>query len=246
MENEFVTFKTFPDYVTCREFTGLLDENSIPYEIDDDDIGVPDSLIGSDPSNKIRLKIRQQDFSLVKLLVERHDGEAIRSVGRDHYLFSFSNEELKEILERPDEWNSFDVALAKRILSERGFAINETDLKQKEEARIAALARSEAASLALLASGFFFSFFGVIIAWAIFTSMYGWFALAFGVIFATLGPLIGYSIAWFKKTLPDGRRVYKYRVSDRKKGVMIFFTGLIFLTLLVFYIIRWTFGSGLS
>ncbi len=215
----------------------MLDENSIFYEIENDVQGYPDTLLGSDPSNKIILKIRQQDFSLVNLLVQRNDEEAIKSVSPDHYLFSFSDDELKEILEKADEWSSFDVSLAKRILKERGQMIPEQEIALKQQKRKLEMARPENAPLSLILTGFLFSLGGAALGYFLFLVIPGWFGNVFAVTLAGIGPAIGYAITWFKKMLPDGTKMYKYEDSDRKKGFAIFITGSVLAITLWMYIL---------
>ena len=44
----------------------------------------------------------------------------IEVIDDDYYLLSFSDDELIDVVSKSDEWNKFDVSLAKKLLKERG------------------------------------------------------------------------------------------------------------------------------
>jgi hypothetical protein len=69
----------------------------------------------------------------------------------------------------------------------------------------------------------------------------GW--IIVGYITAFLGGVLGIFIGWhllsFKKTLPDGQRVYEYDTNARKHGQKILIIGIVCLTFgLCYKIIR--------
>ncbi|MEI9912162.1 MAG: hypothetical protein WDO71_22415 [Bacteroidota bacterium] len=54
----------------------------------------------------------------------------------DYYLFSFSDDELMDVLRKPDEWNEFDLYWAKKILHIRGVEIKPEDLEKAKQERL--------------------------------------------------------------------------------------------------------------
>ena len=135
----------------------------------------------------------------------------VLNVDSSHYLYSFSEEELLDILLKPDEWSVFDFELSRKILKERGkdFSPGVLDLIKKR--RIEELAKPEPSQSTWIFAGYLFAF-------------------TTGVI----GALIGWHLMVFKKTLPDGKRVYGHNESDRRHGQFIFVIGTLitFLTIL--------------
>lgn len=96
-----------------------------------------------------------------------------------HYLLTSTNEELVEILAHPSAWCGFDVAHAKRLISERG--IDMKKVEERKAAHIHQLRRGRCASKKLI--------------------FFGW-------VFSILGGLIGLGIAWslvyMKEKTPHG------------------------------------------
>jgi hypothetical protein len=62
----------------------------------------------------------------------------------------------------------------------------------------------------------------------------GYFSAIFGGLF---GIMIGWTLAYFKKTLPDGYRIYAYREEDRNHGTRILLISSI--SLIGWLFVRW-------
>ena len=75
------------------------------------------------PKNKFKpkyiLKIKQDDFSAVDDILLKLSSENLNTVENDHYLFSFSDNELNDVISNKNEWCELDFLLAKKILSTR-------------------------------------------------------------------------------------------------------------------------------
>lgn len=50
-----------------------------------------------------------------------------------------------------------------------------------------------------------------------------------------LGIFIGWFLTTYKKTLPNGERVYEYNENDRKQGRRILFIGIVIFAIAVIY-----------
>lgn len=70
------------------------------------------------------MKLPPAQFDEVKKLEEKESEEQLKNVNPDYYLFQFSNDELKDVLMKPDEWNFFDQLLARKLLLERNVALD--------------------------------------------------------------------------------------------------------------------------
>src|SRR5690349_2135740 len=71
---------------------------------------------GLDP--QIHLKIKNTDFTRSNQIIDEYISQHLATVDPDYYLFDFSDEELLEIIHKPDEWNNQDVMIAKKILAD--------------------------------------------------------------------------------------------------------------------------------
>lgn len=136
--------------------------------------------------------------------MDKSADELLKSMNKDHYLFEFPNEELYEILTKPDEWNSFDYKLAQLILKDRDQDINEDFFHSLKKKRIAELSKPDKGQDFWIISGYIFSLLG-----------------------GFLGILIGWFLWTMKKTLPNGEKVYIYSDPDRRHGRRIFTIGIV-------------------
>jgi hypothetical protein len=195
MNSEFLTFQQFNDPALAEDLIDLLIENNINYLVEEDIMNVavnPLTAINNELSKVYFVKIHPDDF--IKYVDE---------VEADHYLFGFSNEELLEVLEKEDEWSSFDYELAKKILNQRGVTVDPKKLAALNESRLDELRQPEKSQT---------------------------FLIFLGYLFALLGGLVGIFIGWHffshKKTLPNGEQVYGYNETDRKHGRIIFYLAI--------------------
>lgn len=210
MKKEFVTYRNFDDEGRATAIADALADNGIEFEIAQDRDSL-DSLYGGQSSIKqFYVKIQQKDFEKADFILADISQQQLASVDKNHYLYKFTDDELFDVVSKPDEWNEFDVELAKKILAERGKSINSEVISLLKQRRVNELTKPE-------------------------ETHKGW--IFAGYLFALLGGLLGIFIGWqlynFKKTLPDGQRVYAYGKNDRRHGLRILILGIImFLTIL--------------
>lgn len=128
---EFVTYKRFSEQEQAKELVDILEENEIEYSVSEDRDSL-DSLYGGDNQFKqlYFVKIKKQDFETVNNILITQSGKHLDNVDKDHYLFTFTNEELYDILAKPDEWNEFDFLLAQKILKNRGKPMDQEKVKE--------------------------------------------------------------------------------------------------------------------
>lgn len=203
----FVTYKKFHEKDQVDALTQVLKENDIEFEIDEDRESL-DSLYGSKHfTHWYYVKIRQPDFSKANALLLNISDVVLEAVDKDHYLFGFSDDELFDLLTKPDEWNELDYQLAKKILKERGRDISAEAMELLKKQRIAELAKPEEHDSFWIYAGYIFALLG-----------------------GAIGILIGISLLTAKKTLPDGRRVYTYSQADRRHGnQIVVISGIVFI-----------------
>jgi hypothetical protein len=127
-------------------------------------------------------------------------------------LFSFSNEELKEIIEKKDEWNDLDYALSINLLKNRGVEITKEEILEAKNKRVEELRKPDISSSKWIDLGYVFAILG-----------------------GFLGFVIGYLLLTQKKTLPNGERIFAYSLDDRKHGKRILYVGTFFFMFYIFY-----------
>lgn len=211
MQNLFSTFKKYNSVDQTKEVIKLLNAKGIETQYGDSIASVDGLFTGNNAPPDYEVKIKISDFEKANELLKKLAEDQINQVDKDYYLFSFSDEELYDILLKQDEWNEFDYTLAKKLLAERGKSIDGNLIKSLQKQRLNDLAKPEENQKPWIIAGY-----------------------ALAVLGGFLGIIIGYLLMSSKKTLPNGQKVYSYSGNDRSHGKMIFYIALI---LLPFYII---------
>ena len=210
MSDVFLTFKTFTDAETAEDFSEVLKQKDIPYYIEEDSL-VFDPSYANNPLNKdYRLKIRQQDFEAAHEVLGQYYSNQLNDVSKDYYLFDFTDEELEDIIAKPDEWGHFDYQLAQKLLSERGKEVKPQKAHELREKRISELSEPETVKHSSVVWGYVLCFF-----------------------FFPISLIMGWTWGYSKKTLPNGERVYRHDAYARKHGRRIFNLGITVLVLTV-------------
>lgn len=205
MQEEFLTYQRFIKKEDAVELAELFATHSIQAEIENASIYFDPSYVKNEINYEFRVKLRSVDFAKADALLLDISKQQIDNVEKDYHLFSFSNDELMEIVTRNDEWSKFDYTLALKILKDRGLEVNEHLLESLQKQRLKDLAKQDDDQST----------------WVI-----------FGYIMAFLGGLIGVFLGWHlhshKKTLPNGDTMYSFSPRVRKHGFRIFILGIVF------------------
>lgn len=211
MEPEFITYKKFNDIALANELAELLDENNVTYFLEEEDL-VFNPAFSYTNTKEYAVKVRPEDFERVNDLLKQDADENIGDVEADYYLFAFTNEELMDVVTKADEWSVFDVQLARKLLTERGHVISDDEIEDIEEKRIDDLRRPDGPQTSWIVIGYLAALLG-----------------------GVFGIFIGWHLKNYKKTLPDGERVYEYSERDRWHGTVIFYASIVVLSLAVMY-----------
>lgn len=212
MKEEFVIFKKFSNQNSVIETAELLKENNIEYLIEDISVNFDPILANNEFGKEYCLKLKKADFEKAeKLLIDQTQTE-IDSVDKNYYLFSFTNDELIDVISKNDEWNEFDVSLAKKLLKVRGNEISEEKISEMKKERIIELSKPEEGQNRYIVLGYIF-----------------------GVLGGLLGFFIGWHLMTYKKTLPNGEKIYCYSTEDRKHGNQILIISVICLLISILF-----------
>ena len=212
MKEEFLIFQKFNSESQATEIGSLLKENKVEFLIENISINFDPILSNNEFGKEYCIKIKQNDFEKANDVIRKKTKTEINKIQDDYYLLSFSNEELIDVIEKSDEWNKFDVELAHKLLKERGNEITTEQINELKKQRIIELSKPEEGQ-----------------------NIY----IIIGYVCALLGGLLGIFIGWhlltFKKTLPNGNRIYSYSENDRKQGNRIVILSGIFIIIWILY-----------
>ena len=193
--NEFALFQSFFTEDEAADIIEQFRENGIDYRMDRSKELLDRAFIGENLEKKFFLKIRSSDFSKANQVLDARILQNITALEKDYYLFSFTNDELIEILSKPDEWSRQDYLIARKILDERGEYISEDVINDLKSKRINELGREESEPILSIVAGYIL---------ALLVSIVG---LFFGLAFLTA-----------KKNIPNGKKVFAYSRNTRKHG----------------------------
>ncbi len=231
-QKEFVTYREFGDKDMTRLMTDILDENSIPYQVEDNSDSLDSTIIGTAHQGFL-VKLRSEDFETVNSILETKADEELESIEKDYFMFQFSDEELKDVLVKASEWSHLDVALAQKLLRDRGVEYSRESILEMREEEIKASQKTEEASTFWIVMTYFILLCLVIIP---FVKNY------FMPIFLILIPFIMGAVYLFSKKVDlAGNKHFTYGIKTRKHGkYLTILGGLVF----VIYILLMTTFNG--
>jgi hypothetical protein len=120
MDN-FIEFQRFPDFNTASELIDILDANRILYQVDDSATRFDIANASTNPmENQVIVRIKETDFETVNNLCEKKTSQAEENIGVDHYLYTFSDNDIIDVIANPEEWTELEVKIANEIFKQRG------------------------------------------------------------------------------------------------------------------------------
>lgn len=210
-------FRKSNDQHIIEEITSILSRHSIPYRTIDNEKDFDPSFTPNPGRIQYQVLISDSDFEIANKAVSEYYAQEV-AIPEDYYLLEYSDEELKEILFKKDEWNEFDYEAAKKILKERGEDVSEEELEGINQMRLDSLRNDYEKPQEVknyITIGYIFAIIGCL------------FSLAWGMlIFVSYA--IAIAIIKLKKQLPNGERVYYFNEQDRKHGQRILWLSIIF------------------
>jgi hypothetical protein len=210
-QGEFAFYREFHTLEYAREYTSMLDRNHILYRLENSsDLLIDKAIVGQKLMPEAVLKILPRDFPRVNRLIE----QMIESqpVPPGHYLLDFTDLELFDILEQSDEWTVEDLALARKVLRERGLPVSSEQIRRMKEERYRELRSGKKGQIHWL-----LIYLACIIAGL----------LLFSPLFLLAGLGMGYYYWQDRSTDPEGRRFYTFEPVTRQWGRYIFIGGIV-------------------
>src|ERR1035437_528322 len=115
---ELITLKKINTNEEASTIIELLQKNDIEYTLEKEDI--QDAELAGDLAFGIDIKVKAEDLEKAEELLKDIEEIDVERLEKDYYLFAFSDSELIEILQKPDEWSYNDYLWGQDILKQRG------------------------------------------------------------------------------------------------------------------------------
>jgi len=113
---KFIEYEKFTDKIDAEEFILLLKENNIPYETDETEMKF--RLVENPEADNVVVKIKESDISKVNLLYRIKENEEYENY-KNHFLYTFSDEDIIDVVVNQSDWSSLEIRIANRIAKER-------------------------------------------------------------------------------------------------------------------------------
>ena len=217
MTPDLLLFQRFISREAAQDVVALLAASGITGQVVADG-SIADGITTFQPQPAALLLLRGADFGRAREVLREAVAAQAATVTDDHYLFTFTDEELRDVLTKPDEWSALDGALAQRILRERGRELPAAAVKALAAKRIETLAEPLEVPPFHLVLGY--------------VSVVGG---------GLLGVLFGLYLMTSLTTLPNGSRVPAYVVSARRHGRVLVVLGAV---VFVGVLLKALFGTG--
>jgi hypothetical protein len=209
---DFEVFKSFYSEEQALALQTLLQEKGLETKVEKKRNVADKVFTGDGTEAEIYLMIKGADFTRANEIIDESITNNIASIDSDYYLFSFTKEELIDIVNKPDEWNNQDVILARKLLADQGHVVSDSEIQQVKNKRIQELAMPEKELSILLFIGYSLSF-----------------------IVPTYGIFFGLTKLTARKVLPDGQKVNIYDGSARTHFIAMIVISIVLLVTLVLY-----------
>ncbi len=206
----FAVFRKLNKKEDLEDILEILKENDISYRARENKAMLDSVIIGQALNENFWIEIFDYEFKRANQILEaaassNYSQEDISQ----HYLNELDDDELMEVLTKPDEWNQDATVMAKLILENRGKSVNERQIKQTIDDRLVEMKQPKSASL--------FARLGFIVL-ALVCGYFSHRILVMAGVGSMVCVLTGFYYATFKETAPDGERYLAFDSSTRQYG----------------------------
>lgn len=140
MDN-LIEFQKFPEIEGTKDLVTLLKKNNIPFVIDDK--GQRFILVSNPLDNYVIIKISKDDLEKVNQLLVDDENKELKKMPEDHYLYTFSDDEIVDIIANPFEWSKLEIRLANEIAKQRNLVLSAENLNRAKKKKLEEVVREE-------------------------------------------------------------------------------------------------------
>ena len=219
------TFQEFENADDAQQMALLLQQHNIPSRVEKYNPLLDQNIIGRQYNEYVQLKLAPGDFERARQVLIEATEIDMNTVDRHYMLFGLKNNELTDILAKPDEWGVYNYKLAQLILKERGVEISNGKTAELQQEHIAELSKQKSLDGIWIVLCYVFSFIallaGIAGSMATLTAVY-----AIGMFPGIMGVIVGWTVMRSMKTLPNGSHIITYDAGSRMHARIIFFFSL--------------------
>lgn len=172
-EKNYVLLRIFREEEEMKFFTDVLDDCNIDYKVDNPQSvsnDVLSSAYGVQAAEdalqyKYMLMVAEDDFERAQIELRSHIAEYFRNAGNEEnsLLNDFSDDELLDVIKKPDEWSVEDIAIAQALLEKRGKHVSNEVVDAFRQKRLEEVRKPKFGGYGTIIIGYLFAFLGGII-----------------------------------------------------------------------------------
>lgn len=127
---QFVEIKRFPFPELITQLKEIFDANGIDYVIENTKPSFDVTFAGGNIVEYILKVNHTQKEKAIELL---SNGFADEFPDDNHYMDSYSDEELIEVISTPEDWDKNDFLYAKKLIEKRGIVVSDEKIEKKKK-----------------------------------------------------------------------------------------------------------------
>jgi len=222
--NNLLTFRDYGTKDEADEVAAKFEAHSIPVKVER---GLLDAvIIGKDFHNKFKVRIPAADFERAQKILIDETQVDINIVAKNYMLLSFTNDELLDVVAKPDEWGEYNYNLAKALLQQRGVTVNEQQEQALKQKYVAQISEQRSLDGGWMILGYVFPLLAMI-ACILNNRVIVGFIFSFYALPGILGIILGLVVTTTKKTLPDGAQILSFNKRTRAHGYAMIILGVV-------------------
>lgn len=217
--SEPLVFQQFENIIDAERVATILEEAGISAMVEKPAAILDSNFIGTNYVPSYNLMLDGADFEEARELLLEKAEINLDEIDKDYLLLSFTEQELMDVIARPDEWGVYNYNIATALLKQKGVTVSTEQKESFAKERLAELSKQKS-----------FGMFWIIVAYAIpllnlayvianyetyISSNLAWLFPGIG------GLIIGFILVYSKKTLPNGTSIPVYIEKHRKHGPII-------------------------
>ncbi len=208
-----IPFRRFANKELAESYLEIFQKNGIQCRMGDNLPSADLTFSNSTVTNQFEILLPEEEFEKAERLMLDLMATEIENLPEDYYLYEFEDEELKEILIHPQEWNELDQLLAKKLIEERGLDFSQEEVEEIQKEEIKKVQKTDQTPIARI----LFCYVFIILA----------FFFKLLLIFLVFMIAQGYILWNSKRKLPDGDQIPQYNETTRLHGQIIFYFGIL-------------------